>query len=224
VDEGERRSRLRLSPFQCDHEGETSFTRRNGFIYATTFAWPKDGKLVLESLRRGGSTAGRGSHVELLGHGPLPFTQDGHAMVVELPRQPAAVEGVEALVLRVTQDKQWVNDDGPGVKYVGWDHECDLGTGEFNSDVHSSRTPGAVCEYAFIGRRIELIGTKGAGCGNSEVSIDGTRPQIVSLASPSRQTQAVLLTRGGLSPGPHAIRIVNKGEAVVAIDALDVRK
>ena len=210
-------------PFECDHEGETFFTRRNGFIYATIFAWPKDGKLVLASLRRGGGTVGKVIHVELLGQGALPFTQDEQAMVVESPREPAAVGGVEAFVLRVTQDKQWVNDDDPGIKYVGWNHECNLGGGEFNNDVHSSRMPGAVCEYAFTGRGVQLIGTKDAGWGSLEVSVDGTRPQSVSLATPSRQTQAVLLTRVGLVPGPHVIKIVNKAEAMAAIDAFDVR-
>jgi len=83
------------------------------------------------------------------------------------------VGGVNTIVYRITQDKTWINDDDPGVTYVGWDHECNLGKGEFNNDVRSSKIPGAVCEYAFTGHAIEVIGTKDAQMGRIKTFIDG---------------------------------------------------
>jgi hypothetical protein len=37
-----------------------------------------------------------------------------------------------------------------------------------------------------------------------------------------RHAQIVLFTKTGLSKGPHIIKIVNKGEALVNIDAFNV--
>ena len=108
------------------------------------------------------------------------------------------------------------------MKCVGWDHECNLGKGEFNNDVRSSQTPGAVCEYTFTGNAIEVIGTKDADMGSMEIFIDGQSQQTVSLAHSSRQTQAVLFKKYGLSYGPHVIKLVNQGEAKVVLDAFNV--
>ena len=209
-------------PFERDHEGETYFTRKGGLVYAITFAWPENGKLVLESLKTGGGTMGAIRKVELLGHGPLAFIQDDSSLTIDCPKQPDAAGGVKAFVLKLTQDKRCINDDDPGVKYVGWDHECNLDKGEFNNDLHSSKTPGAICEVAFTGRGIELIGTKDVGFGSLEVSIDGKSPETVSLANDSRQVQAVLWKKEGLANRSHEIRITNKGEAPVALDAFHV--
>jgi hypothetical protein len=67
-----------------------------------------------------------------------------------------------------------------------------------------------------------LIGTKNAGYGDVEVSIDGSSVQTVSLANASRQLQTVLFKTQGLAKGPHKIKIVNKGEALVVLDAFKV--
>ena len=150
-------------PFERDREGDTFFTRKDGFVYAITFTWPIGGKLILESLHQWGPTIGKVTQVEMLGHGPVRFTQDGRSLTIDCTtRQPEVTGGVRAFAFKITQDKVWVNDDDPGVKYAGWEHECNLDKGEFNNDVHSSKTPGAVCEYRFTGSGIEVIATKDA--------------------------------------------------------------
>jgi alpha-L-fucosidase len=210
-------------PFERDHEGETFFTRKDGAVYAIAFAWPIGGKLILESLREWGHTMGKVSQVEILGHGPVKFTQDGRALTIDCTiQQPEMTGGVRAFVFKVTQNKVWINDDDPGVRYVDWDHECNLEKGEFNNDVHSSNTPGAVCEYSFTGSGIEVIGTKDANFGNIEISIDGGAAETVSLTDAERHPQAVLFKKEGLAKGPHEIRIVNKGDARVELDAFNV--
>ena len=210
-------------PFERDREGETFFTRKDGFVYALSFSWPIGGKLILESLREWGHTLGKVQKVEILGYGPVKFTQDVRSLTIDCTtKQPEIIGGVRAFVFKVTQDKVWINDDDPGVKYVNWDHECNLDQGEFNNDVHSTKIPGAVCEYAFTGSGIELIGTKSAGYGDVEVSVDGSPAQTVSLANASRQSQTVLFKTQGLAKSPHKIKIVNKGEALVVLDAFNV--
>jgi alpha-L-fucosidase len=210
-------------PFEKDHESETFFTRRGGFIYATTFSWPIGGKLILESLHQWGRTIGKVQKVEILGGGPVNFTQDGKALTIDCTtKQPEMFGGIRAFVFKITQDKVWVNDDDPNVKYAGWDHTCNTDTAEYNNDLHSTKTAGAVCEYPFTGSGIELIGTKSASFGSIGVSIDGAAPETVSLATPPLQTQAVMFAKTGLAQGPHVIRIVNQGEAPVNIDAFHV--
>jgi alpha-L-fucosidase len=209
-------------PFERDSEGETYFTRRAGFVYATTFAWPADGKLVLASLKKGGPTLGVVTKVELLGQGPVKFIQDDKALTIECPKQPGEIGGVKAFVFKVTQDKVWINDDDPGVKYLGWAHECNLDKGEFNNDLHISEIFGALCQYRFMGSEIELIGTRDAGFGSMQVSIDGSKPVSVALSAASRQVQAVLFKKTGLAKGPHTIRIVNNSENPVNVDGFIV--
>ena len=212
-------------PFERDCEGETFFTRRAGFVYVTTFAWPVDEKLSLASLKKGGATLGRVTAVELFGQGsvsPVKFIQDDKALTIECPQKPQEIGGVEAFVYKVIQDKVWINDDDPGVKYLGWAHECNLDKGEFNNDLHTSEIFGAVCQYRFTGSEIELIGTKAAGLGGIEVFIDDKNPQTVSLAAPSPQVQTVLFKKAGLSKGTHVIEIVNKGDASVNVDGFIV--
>jgi alpha-L-fucosidase len=210
-------------PFEKDHENETYFTRRGGFIYATTFAWPIGGKLMLTSLHQWGRTCGKVQKVEILGVGPVNFIQDGKTLTIDCTtKQPELVGGVRAFVFKVTQDRVWVNDDDPNMKYAGWEHTCNLNAGEYNNDLYSTKIPGAVCEYPFTGSGIEWIGTKDANFGSVEVAIDGGAAESVSLTNPARQSQTVLFTKSGLSKGPHVIKIVNKGEAVVNIDALNV--
>ena len=209
-------------PFERDQEGETYFTRNDGFVYATTFTWPQGGKLVLESLRKGGSTLGTVRKVELLGHGPCTFRQDVKSLAIVCHKQPDKIGGVNAFVFKVTQDKLWINDDDPGVKYVGWDHTCNLDQGEFNNDVHSSKTPGAVCEYTFTGSGIELIGTKDAGFGSVEVAIDGPMAETVSddRCGASRTDRSVQKRWISKRPAFHQNRA--QGRALANIDAFIV--
>ena len=209
-------------PFERDHEGETFFTRKDGFVFATTFGWPAGGKLTLAALKTGGATLGKVTQVDLLGHGPLKFIQDDHDLTIECPQQPAEVGAVEAFVVKISHDKVWINDDDPGVQYLGWAHGCNLGKGEFNNDLHISEIFGALCQYRFSGSQIAIIGTKGSGFGNLQVAIDGGPSQLLALAAPARQVQAVLFNKTGMSQGPHTIQIVNTGEGPVNIDGFSV--
>jgi alpha-L-fucosidase len=210
-------------PFEQDREGEIYFTRRNGFVYAIAFSWPIGGKLILDSLGEHSHTMGKIRQVEILGSGPVGFTQNWYSLIIEATtNQPAMVGGVRAFVFKITQDKVWVNDDDPDVKYAGWEHECNLDNGEFNNDLHSSKTPGAICEYSFTGSGIELIGTKDANLGSVEVDIDGSMAETVSETDAARHAQTVLFRKGGLVKGPHSIKIVHKDEALVNIDAFIV--
>jgi hypothetical protein len=62
------------------------FTTKGNVLYAAAMGWPDDGKLVVRTL--GGSSAGivgNATSVELLGHGPVPFTQTDNGLEAHMP-------------------------------------------------------------------------------------------------------------------------------------------
>lgn len=61
------------------------FTRRGADLYAILLDWP-EGKARIESLAVPALQDARVGHVELLGHGRVPWLRDGQAMHVTLPR------------------------------------------------------------------------------------------------------------------------------------------
>ncbi|HXH36430.1 MAG TPA: alpha-L-fucosidase [Plantibacter sp.] len=64
------------------------FTRRDGALYATLLGWPADGIATIGSAgRASGLLEHEPGTVELLGHGPVPWTRTAAALVVELPEQ-----------------------------------------------------------------------------------------------------------------------------------------
>ncbi|MBV9851245.1 MAG: alpha-L-fucosidase [Armatimonadetes bacterium] len=64
------------------------FTTKGDILYATAMAWPDSGKLTVRTLAASvPGIKGRVSHVELLGHGNVPFTRTVDGLVVTLPAQ-----------------------------------------------------------------------------------------------------------------------------------------
>jgi hypothetical protein len=106
----------------------------------------------------------------------------------------------------------------------GWIRRCNLGAGDFNNDLTTSDTPGAVWSCPFTGSGVSVIAPKEAGAGTIEVQIDGQPRAAVNLATTgARQAQQTVSEVTGLSPGKHTIAIVNRGPGPVAVDALVVQ-
>lgn len=172
------------------------------------------------------------SKVEVLGSDvPLAFVQDDQGLVVTPsgPVQPLAGITNESLasacrVLRITQDRGWINDDDPGATYPGWIRQCNLGNGDFNNDLTMSETPGDMWSCPFTGSSIQVIAPKEPGAGKIEVQIDGQSRATADLSTTgTRQAQQVVYEATGLTSGKHVINIVNRGPGPVAVDALIVR-
>jgi len=220
-------------PFEVCQENSNSvcYTRNNGNVYAALLNW-SNGPITLKALRAGGATLGTISKVELLGSDvPLSFTQNDQGLTVTPsgPVEPLPGIANQSLasacrVLRITHDKGWFNDDDPGASYVGWIRRCNLGAGDFNNDLTISETPGDVWSSSFTGAAVSIIAPKEPGAGKIEIQIDGqTRATADLSTSGARQAQQTVCEITGLTPGKHAISIVNRGPGPVAVDALIVQ-
>jgi len=66
---------------------DVRFTTKGDELYAFCMDWPADGKAVFKPLALGGPQAvGRIQNVELLGSGPVQWTQDETALTIQLPQ------------------------------------------------------------------------------------------------------------------------------------------
>ena len=220
-------------PFEVCEENSNSvcYTRNNGNVYAALLNW-SNGPITLKALRAGGATLGTISKVELLGSDvPLSFTQNDQGLTVTPSGPVESLPGIAnqslasaCRVLRITHDKGWFNDDDPGASYVGWIRRCNLGAGDFNNDLTISETPGDVWSSSFTGAAVSIIAPKEPGAGKIEIQIDGqTRATADLSTSGARQAQQTVCEITGLTPGKHAISIVNRGPGPVAVDALVVQ-
>ena len=62
------------------------FTRKGDTVYAFAFVWPTNGKLLIKTLARGASALPKPiQRIELIGAGPVPFTQDATGLTLNLP-------------------------------------------------------------------------------------------------------------------------------------------
>lgn len=215
-------------PFEVCGDSAVSYTRNNGFVYATVFNW-KDSTVTLNALHSDGNTLGKVTKVELLGSNiPIKFVQNekGLTLMPEGKAQPLPEIANKALseryrVLRITHDKAWINDDDPGAAYPGWFRLSNLGTGDYNNDLTYSETPGDVWSSTFTGTGVAVVAPKEAGAGKIEIQIDGQTRATIDLAIVgSRKPQQVVYDETGLAAGKHIISIVNRGTGKVAIDAL----
>jgi alpha-L-fucosidase len=215
-------------PFEMFGENEIRYTRNHGNVYATVLNW-NGGPVNLKALRSGGATLGKVSKVELLGsNAPLIFAQNDQNLTVTPGEGVQALPGIanESLasacrVLRITHDKNWINDDDLEVTSHGWLRRCNLGTGDYNNDVTTSDAPGDVWNATFTGSSVTIIAPKEPGAGSIEVRIDGRTRSVAELSSPdTREPQQRVCQVHGLESGRHSIAIINRGPGPVAIDAL----
>jgi len=65
---------------------DVRFTKKGETLYAFTFAWPTDGKYLIKTLARGAEAYPKPvKRVELIGVGPVKFTQDASGLTINLP-------------------------------------------------------------------------------------------------------------------------------------------
>ena len=218
-------------PFEVCGDNTVSYTRNNGYVYATVLNW-NDSTIMLNALHSGGSTLGKISKVELLGSNTqMKFVQDEKGLTVIPDGSNQSISGITDLslarkcrILRITHDKGWINDDDPGIEAPGWFRYCNLGTGDFNNDLTISETPGDAWSCSFTGNNITVIAPKEAGAGKMEIQIDGKIRSIIDLSIiGERKSQQLVFEETGLTNDKHIIKIINRGQGKVAIDALIVK-
>ncbi len=220
-------------PFEVCQENTNAvcYTRNNGNVYAALMNWTH-GPITLTALHAGGATLGRISKVEMLGSDvPLTFVQDDQGLTVTPSGPVQPLPGIRnqqlaarCRVLRITHDKGWFNDDDPSATYAGWIRRCTHDSGDFNNDLTTSDTPGTVWSSSFTGGSVAIVAPKEQGAGKIEVQIDGQSRATADLSTTgARQPQQMVCELAGLTPGKHAINIINRGPGPVAVDALIVR-
>jgi len=218
-------------PFEVSGDNTVCYTRNHGNVYAALLDW-QGGPVTLKALHGGGATLGKVSKVELLGSDlALTFVQNDQGLTVTpggavqpLPGLANQQLAARCRVLRIIHDKGWINDDDPGAVAVGWVRRCNLGGGDFNNDLTTSETPGDVWSCSFTGGSVKIVAPKEAGGGKIEIQIDGQSRATADLSTTGKRlAQQVVCEVTDLTPGKHAICIVNRGPGPVAVDALIVR-
>jgi alpha-L-fucosidase len=67
---------------------DVRFTKKGDTVYAFLMGWPTGGKAVIKTLTKGADAFPRDvARVELLGVGPVAFTQDASGLTINLPEQ-----------------------------------------------------------------------------------------------------------------------------------------
>lgn len=106
-----------------------------------------------------------------------------------------------------------IRPDHPDVNYSGnWE------------TIRLSTTPGDSVEFPFTGTGISLLAEKGPAQGTVEILLDGKSEGDVSLKAQgfTALTKIPVFSKEGLSPGPHMIKLVNKGSNPVFLNGFTV--
>jgi alpha-L-fucosidase len=217
-------------PFEVYGENNICFTRNNGYIYATIFNWD-DSPITFKSLHSNGSTLGKISRVDMLGSDiEINFVQNETGLTITPSQKLQSIDGITDSslshayrVLQITHDKGWVNDDDPGIVAPGWKRACNLESGDYNNDLTMSEIAGDVWSYSFKGSGVTVIAPKEEGAGIIEIQIDDNVRATVNLSTTGiRKPQQLVCEIRDLEPGNHTIKIINRGDGNVAIDALKI--
>jgi len=159
---------------------------------------------------------------------PLVFSQSGDGLTITPKSRVPPASGISDQklasafrVLRITHDKNWINDDDLEVVAHGWLRRCNLGSGDYNNDLTFSDRSGDIWSSSFVGKSVSLVAPMERGAGSLEVQIDGKTHTLVDLSTTgARQAQSIVCRIHGLVAGKHSIAVVNRGPGPVAIDAL----
>jgi alpha-galactosidase len=117
-----------------------------------------------------------------------------------------------------------VNDTDSGITYsAGWNYSATRGYGDYQDDVHYTKTNNCYAQYTFTGTGAEYITEINTDEGNVAVYIDGVLQSTVNCNGSSRQTQVVMYSNTGLAYGSHTIKVVMNSGTYMLLDAFAYR-
>ncbi|MGE5788465.1 MAG: alpha-L-fucosidase [Myxococcales bacterium] len=218
-------------PFEVMGDNTVAYTRNKGNVYATLFGW-NGGAITLKALASEGATLGTVTKVELLGSTvALTFAQNAQGLTVTPSGSVQALPTIAnrqlasgTRVLRITHDKNWVNDDDPGAMAPGWLRKCNLGTRDYNNDLTTSSSIGRTWTSTFDGTQVRVYAPREAGSGTLEIQVDGQSRATADLSTAgARLPQQLVAEVTGLTAGQHTLNLVNRGPGPVAVDAIQVK-
>jgi hypothetical protein len=126
------------------------------------------------------------------------------------------------VTLVVTGGGTWtlVNDTDAGITYsTGWSYSATRGDGDYQDDVHYTKTNGNYAQYTFTGTGVEYITETYSDEGNVDVYVDNVLQTTVSCTSSTRQAQVIVYSNAVLSAGSHTIKVVKNGGTYMLVDA-----
>ncbi|WP_432828780.1 beta-galactosidase [Dactylosporangium sp. CA-092794] len=173
-----------------------------------------DNTRIVDTARRNPDT---GTQFHVLRHGDSTSTSaDSTHIAIDFNARP---------VVSYTYD-----DNDPALQYTGtWSHVADQSYtgGDYKNTESFSNRAGDAVTIPFTGTAIRWIGSQTDNHGFADVYLDGELQATVDDSGSANQ--AVLFERGGLTDGPHTLRIVVDGrhgsgstDNYVAIDAVDL--
>ncbi|WP_129312270.1 hypothetical protein [Streptomyces sp. L2] len=123
-----------------------------------------------------------------------------------------------------------LNDSHNSILYQGsWQVSTGRGAGDYNDDVHFTRTVGNSFTAKFTGTGVEYIAPKAPVYGDIDITVTDTngnivRQQRVSAVAPNYQAQQTLFRETGLTYGNYAIRAVMRSGTYFQLDALRIHR
>lgn len=109
-----------------------------------------------------------------------------------------------------------------------WEHLTDRRDGRLDGTSSRSRFAGDSAVLTFIGSIVRIYGVRGPNGGEAHVAIDGRYYGTASFEAPKKQVHVLVFASPTLSPEPHTLGIVVKGDpagshrAYVNIDGAEV--
>lgn len=156
---------------------------------------------------------------------PAPAVAPPTALTMSVTATQSSAAQPPAPVARScsTADTSSLNDNAADITYSGsWRASRDRGFGDFDDDVHFTKSDGSSVSYSFTGTGISLIGETNDDQGQLDVYLDGTLQRTVDTTSETRSAQQVVFTTCGLQPGYHNIRAVKRSGEFMVVDRFDV--
>jgi len=127
---------------------------------------------------------------------------------------------VTLIVIPNTLTWTTVNDTDSAITYsAGWNYSTNRNDGDYNNDVHDTKTNGNYAQYTFNGTGIRYITETYSDESNVDIYIDGSYQTTVHCYSATRQAQVVAYSNTALAPGSHTIKIVKDNGTYALLDA-----
>jgi hypothetical protein len=98
--------------------------------------------------------------------------------------------------------------------YTGhWEHLSGRNDGRFEGTSSRSRYAGDSAIFTFIGSVVRIYGVRGPNGGDAGIGIDGRYYGTASFYAPKKEPHALVFVSPPLTPAPHVVGLVVKGDA-----------
>jgi hypothetical protein len=198
-----------------------TITALNGFNGSTTF--------TVSGLPSGASGSFSPTSVTGSGSSTLSVSTSGSTPTGSYTLTITGTSGSlvhSTTVTLVVSSPAWtlVNDTDAGITYSsGWSYSATRGYGDYQDDVHYTKTAANYAQYTFTGTSVEYITETYTDEGNVDIYIDGVLQTTVNCTSSTRQAQVVVYSNTSLAYGSHTIKIVKNSGTYLLLDAFGYR-